>query len=57
MGHSPVGLLLFGQVTDAGRPGWVYLGGALFQALAIATAVGVGGSTRARQAGTAGQSA
>lgn len=44
-----IGPLLFGLVMDAGRPGWVFAGVALFQALAIATAVGVGGSTRARQ--------
>lgn len=48
-----IGPLLFGLVMDAGRPGWVFAGVALFQALAIATAVGVGGSTRARQLGTA----
>lgn len=52
-----IGPLLFGLVMDAGRPGWVFLGVALFQALAIATAVGVGGSTRARQGATAGQAA
>ncbi|MGX9220018.1 MFS transporter [Massilia varians] len=52
-----IGPLLFGLVMDAGRPGWVFAGVALFQALAIATAVGVGGSTRARQAGTSGQAA
>ncbi len=52
-----IGPLLFGLVMDAGRPGWVFAGVALFQALAIATAVGVGGSTRAREAGTAGQAA
>jgi hypothetical protein len=48
-----IGPLLFGLVMDAGRPGWVFAGVALFQALAIATAVGVGGSTRARQATSA----
>jgi MFS family permease len=52
-----VGPLLFGLVMDAGRPGWVFLGVALFQALAIATAVGVGGTTRARQAVATGQAA
>lgn len=52
-----IGPLLFGLVMDAGRPGWVFAGVALFQALAIATAVGVGGSTRARQRGAAGQAA
>jgi MFS family permease len=44
-----IGPLLFGLVMDAGRPGWVFAGVALFQALAIVTAVGVGGTTRARQ--------
>ncbi len=44
-----IGPLLFGLVMDAGRPGWVFAGVALFQALAIATAVGVGGNTRARR--------
>jgi MFS family permease len=48
-----VGPLLFGLVMDAGRPGWVFAGVALFQALAIVTAVGVGGSTRAAQLKTA----
>lgn len=42
-----VGPALFGLVMDAGHPGWVFAGIALFQALAIATAVGVGGGTRA----------
>jgi MFS family permease len=42
-----VGPLLFGAVMDAGHPGWLFAGIALFQALAIGTAVGVGGSTRA----------
>lgn len=49
-----IGPLLFGLVMDAGRPGWVFAGVALFQALAIATAVGVGGTTRARQLQAAG---
>lgn len=52
-----IGPLLFGLVMDAGRPGWVFAGVALFQALAIATAVGVGGSTRARQVGSSRQAA
>lgn len=52
-----IGPLLFGLVMDAGRPGWVFAGVALFQALAIATAVGVGGSTRAHRPGAAGQAA
>lgn len=42
-----VGPALFGLVMDAGHPGWVFAGIALFQALAIVTAVGVGGGTRA----------
>jgi MFS transporter, FSR family, fosmidomycin resistance protein len=42
-----VGPVLFGAVMDAGHPGWLFAGIALFQALAIGTAVGVGGSTRA----------
>ncbi|QGZ38673.1 sugar phosphate permease [Pseudoduganella flava] len=42
-----VGPLLFGAVMDGGHPGWLFAGVALFQALAIGTAVGVGGSTRA----------
>ncbi|GGY31063.1 MFS transporter [Pseudoduganella albidiflava] len=42
-----VGPLMFGAVMDAGHPGWLFAGIALFQALAIGTAVGVGGSTRA----------
>ena len=41
-----VGPALFGLVMDAGHPGWLFAGIALFQALAIATAVGVGGGTR-----------
>jgi FSR family fosmidomycin resistance protein-like MFS transporter len=42
-----VGPLMFGAVMDAGHPGWLFAGIALFQALAIGTAVGVGGNTRA----------
>jgi len=41
-----VGPVLFGLVMDAGHPGWLFAGIALFQALAIVTAVGVGGGTR-----------
>jgi len=41
-----VGPALFGLVMDGGHPGWLFAGIALFQALAIATAVGVGGGTR-----------
>jgi FSR family fosmidomycin resistance protein-like MFS transporter len=48
-----IGPLLFGAAMDAGHPGWVFIGIALFQALAIVTAVGVGGSTRAAQLRTA----
>ncbi|GGB88794.1 MFS transporter [Pseudoduganella buxea] len=44
-----IGPLLFGAVMDAGHPGWVFAGVALFQVLAIGTAIGVGGSTRAVQ--------
>jgi hypothetical protein len=39
--------LLFGALMDAGRPGWLFIGIGVFQAMAIATAVGVGGNTRA----------
>ena len=42
-----VGPALFGLVMDAGHPEWLFAGIALFQALAIVTAVGVGGGTRA----------
>lgn len=41
-----VGPALFGLVMDAGHPGWLFAGIALFQALAIVTAVGVGDGTR-----------
>jgi FSR family fosmidomycin resistance protein-like MFS transporter len=41
-----LGPLLFGALMDAQRPAWVFICIALFQALAIATAVGVGGSSR-----------
>lgn len=41
-----IGPALFGLVMDAGHPSWVFAGIALFQALAIVTAVGVGGGTR-----------
>jgi MFS family permease len=41
-----VGPALFGLVMDAGHPGWLFAGIALFQALAIVTAAGVGGGTR-----------
>ena len=39
--------LLFGALMDASRPAWVFICIGLFQALAIVTAVGVGGNTRA----------
>jgi len=42
-----VGPLLFGALMDAGHPGWLFMGVALFQVLAIGTAIGVGGNTRA----------
>jgi len=42
-----VGPLLFGALMDAGHPSWVFICIGLFQALSIATAVGVGGSQRA----------
>jgi len=41
-----VGPALFGLVMDAGHPGWLFAGIALFQALAIGTAVSVGDGTR-----------
>ncbi|MEO7496208.1 MAG: MFS transporter [Massilia sp.] len=42
-----LGPLLFGALLDGHRPSWVFLCVALFQALAIATAVGVGEGNRA----------
>jgi MFS family permease len=42
-----LGPLMFGALMDAHHPSWVFLCIGLFQALAIATAVGVGGSRRA----------
>jgi MFS family permease len=42
-----VGPLMFGALMDAHHPSWVFLCIGLFQALAIATAVGVGSSRRA----------
>jgi MFS family permease len=44
-----IGPLIFGFMMDANQPAWVFVGIALFQFMAIATAVGVGGSTRAMQ--------
>lgn len=43
------GPLLFGAMLDRGHPGWVFAGIALFQVLAIGTAVGVGGRSRTPQ--------
>lgn len=42
-----LGPLLFGALMDGGHPSWVFVCIALFQVLAIATAVGVGGRSRA----------
>jgi hypothetical protein len=42
-----LGPLIFALMMDANQPSWVFIGIALFQFMAIATAVGVGGSTRA----------
>ncbi len=42
-----IGPLLFGALMDAHHPSWVFLCIGLFQALAIATAVGVGGKRAA----------
>jgi FSR family fosmidomycin resistance protein-like MFS transporter len=42
-----VGPLLFGLQMDAGKPSWVFATIGLFLLLAIGTAAGVGGSTRA----------
>jgi MFS family permease len=42
-----VGPLIFGALMDAHRPAWVFVLIGVFQALAIATAAGVGGGTRA----------
>ncbi|CDG83879.1 MFS transporter [Janthinobacterium agaricidamnosum] len=44
-----VGPLLFGALMDGNHPSLVFILIGAFQALAIATAVGVGGNTRARQ--------
>ena len=41
-----LGPLLFGALMDGGHPSWVFFCIALFQVLAIATAVGVGGRSR-----------
>jgi FSR family fosmidomycin resistance protein-like MFS transporter len=42
-----IGPLLFGALMDGGHPSWVFICIALFQVLAIGTAVGVGGRSRA----------
>ena len=42
-----VGPVLFGMLMDGGHPAGLFIGVALFQTLAIATAVGAGGSARA----------
>lgn len=42
-----MGPLLFGALMDAHHPAWVFICIALFQVLAIGTAVGVGGGARA----------
>jgi FSR family fosmidomycin resistance protein-like MFS transporter len=42
-----VGPLVFGAMMDAHHPSWVFVFIGVFQALAIATAVGVGSNTRA----------
>ncbi|MET0981173.1 MAG: MFS transporter [Telluria sp.] len=42
-----VGPVLFGMLMDGGHPAGLFIGVALFQTLAIATAVGAGGSGRA----------
>ena len=48
-----VGPLLFGALMDGGKPSWVFAFIALFQLLAIGTAVGVGGRGRAAAPQTA----
>lgn len=48
-----VGPLLFGALMDARHPSWVFVCIALFQCLAIGTAVGVGGKGRAAAPQTA----
>lgn len=47
------GPLMFGMMMDANHPAWLFACVALFQLLAIATAVGVGGRTRAKSLQTA----
>ena len=38
--------LMFGAMMDGGHPGWVFVAIGLFQALALFTALGLGGSTQ-----------
>jgi MFS family permease len=38
--------LMFGAMMDGGHPGWVFVGIGLLQALALFTALGLGGSTQ-----------
>ena len=42
-----IGPLIFGAMMDAHHPSWIFVFIGVFQALAIATAVGVGSNTRA----------
>jgi FSR family fosmidomycin resistance protein-like MFS transporter len=42
-----LGPLMFGAMMDAHHPSWLFIGVAVFYALAIVTVVGVGGSARA----------
>jgi FSR family fosmidomycin resistance protein-like MFS transporter len=48
-----LGPLLFGALMDAHQPSWVFACIALFQLLAIATAISVGGKGRAAAPQTA----
>jgi hypothetical protein len=43
-----IGPLVFGALMDAGRPAWIFYAIALFQLLAIFTAVGVTVKSHAR---------
>jgi MFS family permease len=42
--------LMFGAMMDGGHPGWVFVAIGLFQALALLTAIGLGGSTQRTRA-------
>jgi MFS family permease len=42
--------LMFGAMMDGGHPGWVFVAIGLFQALALFTAIGLGGSTQRARA-------